>query len=491
MAAATRPRLGELLLAKGVCAREQLAAAWEQKVLYGDRLGTNLLAAGVVDEERLARALGQQHGVHSGHGGVIKVEAEAVALVSRALAEKRFVVPHHIADRQLFLLMRDPLDAVAIDEVRFATGMKVIPVVACEARMWQLLETHYGARPTLRPVPLGGAPRKPEPLEDATGSILLGPELVSEEEFERLYAGLHRLDDRSPLWSLPSLEGSAEAEAPPPIGAEEEATEPFGQTTPGRPSALRAQRQPGEGEGADGFLMPPRTNPEMHEWRESIEHTNPMLAMPRVIGRPLTEEDEPLVDLVEVDVFAELPPPLVRQATLDFHVTVAAPTDEPLEDRPLSFAEASRALATAEDRNAIARIVLRAARTRFERACLLTVFPDRLVGWLGLGEGMETERLRGVVLDRRERSVFGVVADSRAHYLGPLPRWSAHGGWVKATGRKIPRSLAVFPLLVKGRPVSLLVVDNGHDRHADSDVGEVLILAQQIAKAWEGLLARR
>jgi hypothetical protein len=44
-----RVRLGELLLMRGLCTREQLSEAWEQKVLYGDRLGTNLLALGILD----------------------------------------------------------------------------------------------------------------------------------------------------------------------------------------------------------------------------------------------------------------------------------------------------------------------------------------------------------------------------------------------------------------------------------------------------------
>jgi hypothetical protein len=140
------------------------------------------------------------------------------------------------------------------------------------------------------------------------------------------------------------------------------------------------------------------------------------------------------------------------------------------------------------DRTAIARIVLRAARSRFARACLLTVYPDRVVGWMGIGEGFETEHLQHVVIERSARSVFSLVADSRSYYLGPLTKLPAHGGWVKATGRKIPKSLAVFPILVRGRPVNLLVVDEGHDRHVSPDVGEVLILAQQIAGTYETLI---
>jgi hypothetical protein len=248
-------------------------------------------------------------------------------------------------------------------------------------------------------------------------------------------------------------------------------------TMPGRPMAILARRDP---EGADSLLAPPKSNPEAAGWRDTIEKTNPMLL------RPQLSVDEPLA-LVEVAGPAggvDLQEPFVREPTLDFHVEIDAPVD----DSPLSFADATEALKTAKDRNAIARIVLRAARTKFQRACLLTVFPDRLVGWMGIGDGMDTDRMRNVVIPRGEKSVFGLVVDSRAHYLGPLAKWPVHGVWVKATGRKIPRSLAAFPILVKGRPVNVLVVDNGHGQDMTGDVGEVLILAQHIARVYESLL---
>ncbi len=498
--ATTRPRIGELLLARGVCTREQLREAWEQKVLYGDRLGTNLLALGYVQEQDLAEALGQQLGAHSGHGGVIAPDKNALKLVPKNLAVKRMVVPHHVADRQLFLMMRDPLDAIAVDEVAFASSMKVTPVVVCEARMWQLLEVHYAAVTSLRPVPLDGVVRvHRSALEDATSSVALGPELTSEDDFQRLYARAH---------GNPAEEPDAEpAAAPPPVHApigsddeDEDEDDLLDRTSPARPAALLAERDPG---GEQGVLAPPRANFEENDWRDTIEHTQPMMARPRFLPSEQGDEPEQIIDLVEVtDSFSPemleaargapaeattLEPPLVRQQTQDFHVEPVEPV-EPVDDSPLSFADATRLLHTASDRTAIARIVLRAARTRFSRACLLAVYPDRLVGWVGLGEGMESERLRDVVMRRDDRSVFSRVAESRSHHLGPLARLPEHGAWVKATGRQIPKSLAVFPILVRGRPVNLLVVDNGHDQNVDSDVGEVLILAQQIAKTYETLL---
>lgn len=482
-----RLRLGELLLSRGICTRERLREAWEQKVVFGDRLGTNLLAVGAIDERTLGQALGHQLGVHSGYGKVLKVDAAAVKLLPKNIAEQRFVVPHHVQDKKLFLLMRDPHDAFAIDDVRFATGLGVVPILVCEARMWSLLEKHYGLRPTLRPIPLDGIEMhlRSSTTGEVTSPVRDRPELTSEEDFQQLYAGLHD-SSRSSIPLPGHLEetpaGTPAAGAPPPnvappILATKVAPVPdiepaFTPTAPARPAAFAKGSD-------DAFLMPPKTGAEGMEWRDAIENTNPMMALPRLPDS--LEDTYPLVDLVEADVTQ---PQVKRQATLEFHIDVADVVDE----TPLSFAEASRLLSAAADRTAIARIVLRAARSRFARACLLTVYPDRMVGWMGLGEGFETERLRNVVIERSARSVFSLVADSRAYYLGPLTKLPAHGSWVKATGRKIPKSVAVFPILVRERPVNLLVVDEGHDQHVSPDVGEVLILAQQIAGTYENLI---
>lgn len=149
-----RLRLGELLLKTGVCQRDALRHAFEQKVLFGDRLGTNLLAEGLILEKDLALALGAQHNVRAAWGEVLRVDKAAVRLVKPSIAEWHNIVPHHIGDGRLYLLMIDPHDQMTRDLVEKSTGLFPVPVVVCEARMWALLREHYGISRGLRPVPL-------------------------------------------------------------------------------------------------------------------------------------------------------------------------------------------------------------------------------------------------------------------------------------------------------------------------------------------------
>lgn len=407
-------KIGEVLLARGV-SREALLHAWEQKILFGDRLGTNLLAEQLLTEEELALALGEQHNVRAGYGALIQVRPEAVALVNRGIAKRHDVVPHHVDGPYLFLLMIDPNNVLAIDEVEATTRLRVIPVVVCEARMWRLLAEHYGISKSLRPIPLDGDPelqleRMRRRVEETREALPTGPDLMDDESFYALYAsGTYGQGSLPPTPSPPPMPSSSPMVSPP--------------------------------------LTPSGT---------FVDEVAPALAIP-----PPTE--------------SELPGP--------------ADEEPPLE--PLSFEEAQALLVGVSDRDEIARVVLRYALTRFQRACLLTVHSTRFVGWVGAGPDCGTKRLKRFQLPTSEDSVFRLVRQSRAHYIGPLQRVRAHAGFVKLLGRQIPLSVAAFPILVKGRVVNVLYGDNGHNEHVNPDVGDLLILAQHIARSYETLLGAR
>jgi hypothetical protein len=541
----SRVRLGELLLSRGWCTQAQLHEAWEHKVVYGDRLGTNLLALGILDEQRLAEALGVQHGVHAGHGAVLNVDDAAIKLLPAAIAQRHGVVPHHVAERTLYLLMRDPSDLRAVDDVRFATRLKVQPIAVCEARLWRLLSERYGAKAPLRPNPLDQSKRASAPAAPAPPEKAPHDDLVSEDDFHALYARLTGAESgpvptasasTSTAASTASTSAAAsagdgperapfEADAPPvvevPDWAEDtrpirlrlvpgtvvsEEAQPAASTTSAptststAPSTKQAAPSPwsssplsesqrvlhapigatdDDDDGIDVDVDVDVGARGAHAWQHHLEVTAPRRAVPR------SDEGADEIELVEV-VDADpdsIPPDFGRDPF------TLPPTQLPAVDwSPLAFDDAVAALGAVHDRDDIARIVLRAARARFARACVLTVYPHAFIGWQGVGEGFESDKVVDVAVPRGAQSVFALVEGSRAHYLGPLQRFVAHGAWVKATGKKIPKSLAVLPVLVRGRVVNLIVVDNGHDQHVGSEVGELLILARHIAASYEALM---
>lgn len=200
-------------------------------------------------------------------------------------------------------------------------------------------------------------------------------------------------------------------------------------------------------------------------------------------------------------------PPLQEQSPFEELLVELAPADEDqaivqgtlIDERdksPLTFAEARTLLAAADDRNAIALIVVRSCLSVFKRAVLFTVHRDSAIGWEAVGldaaAGEDDVDVKSINLPLRELpSIFKLARDSRAHFLGPLPRETMNILFLKLTGKQIPKSALVVPILVRGQVVNLLYCDNGHGAQVTTDIGDVLVTAQHIARSYEALIAER
>jgi hypothetical protein len=158
---------------------------------------------------------------------------------------------------------------------------------------------------------------------------------------------------------------------------------------------------------------------------------------------------------------------------------------------PLTFDEAVRALEGVADRDSIARIVLRCARSRFRRAVLLTVRGGEAHGWEGLGEGLSPQVVARVRVSCGRPGVLQTVVESRAHFLGPLQKTEANVRLLRALGGGAPRNSFAMPILARGEVVNVLYADNGRGQLVEPDgVGELLILAAQITRSYDVLLSR-
>src|SRR5881296_1246347 len=120
-----RRRLGELLLAEGVVTPDQLNRALEIHRATGERLGQVLLDMGVVDQERLARHLGRQIGAEFVRLVGTNLREDVLTLLPQQLASRLQAIPIARARGLLTVAMVDPLDVVAIDDIRRTTGLSI------------------------------------------------------------------------------------------------------------------------------------------------------------------------------------------------------------------------------------------------------------------------------------------------------------------------------------------------------------------------------
>ncbi|MBW3533679.1 MAG: Flp pilus assembly complex ATPase component TadA [Gemmatimonadetes bacterium] len=161
---ATKPTvLGRLLVAEGHLREEPLREALDEQARSGGRLGEVLQRRGAVDEETVARVLAIQLGLPYAEPPLVPRD-DALALVRPRLARERRVLPLEVSGSGLRLAVADPLDAAAVDDVRFQCGRRVDPVVASMAAVAAGLAAGYGG--DVREL-IEALPRDPtEPEED-------------------------------------------------------------------------------------------------------------------------------------------------------------------------------------------------------------------------------------------------------------------------------------------------------------------------------------
>jgi hypothetical protein len=193
--------------------------------------------------------------------------------------------------------------------------------------------------------------------------------------------------------------------------------------------------------------------------------------------------------------FAALPTaafeePATEEAAAPVVAAPAAEVDEP-PPKPLTFAEAQKLLAQSDDRNDVGQTVLRFALGKWKRCLLFGVQGNVITGWQGFGVGIQPRKVRRIGLPLTAKSTFRLVHTTRSHFIGPIAKDAGTEAFYGLLGGNFPRTAVVLPLLVRGKVVHMLYVDNGPDQFTPPDIGELLILSQAVQRSYEAMISRR
>lgn len=140
--------IGELLVQQGLITPAQLEAALRTQSQYGGRLASVLVDLKYLDADAATRALAKLKKVPAAlQKHFDAAEPSAIARIPRKVAEKYSAVPLGWAGEAgtaLIVAMIDPNDMLAVEEMRFLAGAKIVPGIALELRIVNALERWYG-----------------------------------------------------------------------------------------------------------------------------------------------------------------------------------------------------------------------------------------------------------------------------------------------------------------------------------------------------------
>ena len=137
-------RLGDILVNNGVITQEQLNKALELQKTKHERLGTILIEEGIINEQLLIETLELQLGIDFIDLTKVRIPIELASLVPKNIAKRHGVVPVRLNKDELTLAMADPLNFVALEEVRTATRKRILPKIATTAAVNKAIATLYG-----------------------------------------------------------------------------------------------------------------------------------------------------------------------------------------------------------------------------------------------------------------------------------------------------------------------------------------------------------
>ncbi|HOQ15040.1 MAG TPA: ATPase, T2SS/T4P/T4SS family, partial [Bacillota bacterium] len=110
------------------------------------RLGMVLIESGILTEDQLIEALQMQLGVDFIDLAAYSIPPELSQVVSVNIARKHTVVPVKVTQDEVVLAMVDPLNFLAVEEVKAATHKRVVQVIARQADVERAIASLYGKK---------------------------------------------------------------------------------------------------------------------------------------------------------------------------------------------------------------------------------------------------------------------------------------------------------------------------------------------------------
>ncbi|MBN1881260.1 MAG: hypothetical protein JW885_03720 [Deltaproteobacteria bacterium] len=144
----TKMRLGEFLVKNNIITQDELTQALNHQETRGGKLGNALISLNIISEDRLLEALKQHLKVPTMELENRDIPEDTLNTIPPKLVRKHTAVPVQIqkdslGKNTLLLAMSNPMDINAIEEIGFATGMKVSPVLAKDSQIHALIRRYY------------------------------------------------------------------------------------------------------------------------------------------------------------------------------------------------------------------------------------------------------------------------------------------------------------------------------------------------------------
>ena len=125
-------RIADALVEDGLLGANQVEELLEQQKKEGARLVKLIVEKAYVSEQDLAVCMGRVLNVTPVNVPRVGISPELLELIPREMAHNHKVIPISRLENKLFLAMADPLNVLALDDVKRITKLEIVPLIASE-----------------------------------------------------------------------------------------------------------------------------------------------------------------------------------------------------------------------------------------------------------------------------------------------------------------------------------------------------------------------
>lgn len=134
-----KKKLGEILVEKGLINSRQLNEALGIQDSRGQLVEGALTEQGIANREKLNKTAGFE-----GPSVKMKTDLQLLKIIPEQLIRKYDLFPIKIEGKRIFVAMTEPINVLAIDDLRIMTGFEIEPVIKKEKEIKASIEKHFG-----------------------------------------------------------------------------------------------------------------------------------------------------------------------------------------------------------------------------------------------------------------------------------------------------------------------------------------------------------
>lgn len=165
-----RKKIGDLLVEQNLITPAQLQGALKLQLETGKRLGTVVVDQGLVTEEQLVDVIAERLDIPRITLDQIVIDPEIIRRITVDIARRYTVIPVFAIGNSITLAMSDPLNIIALEEIKYATRAEIRRAVATTSEIKKAIEQYYSVADSLNQI-MGSRRESPLAVKpDAAGS---------------------------------------------------------------------------------------------------------------------------------------------------------------------------------------------------------------------------------------------------------------------------------------------------------------------------------